>query len=401
MEINNRIKQSAKEADPELIRIRRTLHQYPEIARNEYQTSKIIAEELKKIPGIEVFEGLAEGTGVMGVLRGGKPGKCVVLRADIDALPVEETLDLPFKSKNPGYMHACGHDAHATWILGAARILSSMAEEVPGTVKFIFQPGEERGFGAREMIENDKVLENPKVDCAFAAHAWPTIESGKIGIAQKYAFGSGGGFQIKIIGKGGHGSWPYLAVNPILIASQICTMFPQILSDKVNSVHSRVISVCAIHAGKEGVGNVIPDECTICGTIRGTQEEAMKIMTTEIERIVKYCCELYGAKYECHCGYHMGGVANNPEMVTVVKQSASDIVGAENTYIIEEDNLGGENFAEFSSRVPSTYMFVGIKNEKLSAEPFALHSPKFMLDESVLAKAAGVFAKIVFEVNNK
>lgn len=298
-------------------------------------------------------------------------------------------------------MYACGHDAHATWILGAALILSNMVEDVPGTIKFVFQPGEERGFGAREMIEQDKILENPKVDCAFAAHAWPTIESGKIGIAQKYAFGSGGGFNIKIKGKGGHGSWPYLAVNPILIASQICTMFPQILSDKVNSVHSRVISVCSIHAGKEGVGNVIPDECTICGTIRGTREEAMKIMTTEIEKVVKCCCELHGAQYECNCGYHFGGVANDSKMVNIVQKSASDILGDENAFIIEDDNLGGENFAEFSSRVPSTYMFVGIKNDKLSEEPFALHSPKFMLDENVLAKAAAVFAKIIFDVNEE
>lgn len=145
------------------------------------------------MPQMEVYTGLAGGTGVMGMLRGKLPGKCILLRADIDALPVEETNDLEFRSVHPGCMHACGHDAHASWVLGAAGILSQMQESLPGTVKFVFQPGEEIGRGAKEMLKGDHILENPRVDMAFAAHAWPSVEAGKVAIARRYAFGCPGG----------------------------------------------------------------------------------------------------------------------------------------------------------------------------------------------------------------
>ena len=388
----------ADRLEPELIRIRRELHRCPELARHEYRTSGIIARELRMIPGMEVYDKLAQGTGVMGILRGKRPGRCILLRADIDALPVEEPQGLPFRSEQEGCMHACGHDAHAAWILGAGKILASMREELPGTVKFVFQPGEEKGFGARELILEDKVLENPAVDFAFAAHAWPSIDAGRIGIARNYAFGCPGGFSILVRGKGGHGSWPHLAVNPVTVASHICTMLPQILSDRIDGVQPRVITVCGIHAGVRGVGNIIPDECQIDGTIRAVEPEVARQLKEEIERVVQYCCGLYHAEYTFQCHYG-NNVKNDRGLVQLVQQSAARIVGEENAFVIEEDNLGGENFSEFSSRVPSCYMFVGIRNEAL-ARPFALHSPEFMLDESVLAKAAAVFARIVFAASS-
>ncbi|MCH4110136.1 MAG: amidohydrolase, partial [Eubacterium sp.] len=187
----NEIRRSGEEIEPELIEIRRLLHRHPEASMKEYQTSAIIAEQLETIDGVQVYKGLAGGTGVMGILHGQDEGngKCLLLRADIDALPVEEKNGLPFASENPGFMHACGHDAHAAWVLGAAEILSRLRDQFSGTVKFVFQPGEEAGKGAREMVEQDHILENPKVDMAFAAHAWPSIDAGKIGIARRYAFG--------------------------------------------------------------------------------------------------------------------------------------------------------------------------------------------------------------------
>ncbi len=205
--MREKILEISKEIEPKLIEIRRTLHQHPELALEEFKTAKIVAETLKDIPGIDVFENMSDGTGVVGILKGEKGcGKCIMLRADIDALPIEEQLNVPFKSQNPGCMHACGHDAHAAWLLGAAMILGRLRKEFGGTVKFVFQPGEERGRGARSLIEKDKILENPPVDAVFAAHAWPTVRAGQIGIAAKYAFGCAGVFSIKVTGKGGHGS---------------------------------------------------------------------------------------------------------------------------------------------------------------------------------------------------
>lgn len=395
MNIYDTLSEYGKEIEEQLIAFRRSLHEYPELSMEEHRTAEKIAEALREIEGMEVHTGLAGGTGVMGILKGNLPGKCVILRADIDALPVLEDNDLEFKSKNVGCMHSCGHDGHATWILGSALLLSRLKGEFPGTVKFVFQPGEEIGRGAKEMILDDKILENPKVDMAFAAHAWPSIPSGKIGIARKYAFGCPGSFQVTITGKGGHGSWPHKSVNPIMTACQICTTLPRILAERVNVIDPRVISIGTIHAGT--VGNIIPDECTFSGTVRSTKRETFTKIFDEIENIVKHTCEMDGVQYTFSKRGSVDAVENNAELVNVCCDCAKKVLGEENGYIIEEDNLGGENFSEYSIRVPATYMFVGIQQEGIA--PFDLHSPEYILDESVLVNASKVFAALIFEVN--
>ena len=391
--MREKIKKISKEREAELIQIRRTLHQHPELALQEVETARLLADNLRKLPGITVYEHMAEGTGVVGILKGSKgPGKCVMLRADIDALPIEEQTDTEFKSKNPGKMHACGHDAHATWILGAAMILSQLRDEFCGTVKFVFQPGEECGKGAKALIEKDKILENPKVDAVFAAHAWPTVRAGKIGIAAKYAFGCPGGFTIKIIGKGGHGSWPYECINPITVANQICMALQAVVAEKVDSTEPRVISICSIHAGD--AGNIIPDECVIRGTFRATEMCIMKQVSSEIENVVSGITAMHGAKYEMNVFVAGEAVKNHPDMIVLSKKSAEEILGEDNCYIIDKKHLGGENFAEYSSRVPGCYMFVGIATDRTEGK-FGLHSPVFEIAEEVLAPASAVFANIV------
>lgn len=399
MSIYEKIKQEADKLESYLIQLRRDFHKRPELSMQEFHTAEKIAEELNKIDCMKVYTNLAGGTGVMGVLEGKYPGKCIVLRADIDALPVEEINNLEYKSQNVGCMHACGHDAHTTWVLGSAIVLGKLQREFPGTVKFVFQPGEELGKGAVEMIRDNRILENPKVDMAFAAHVWPSIDAGKIGIARRFAFGCPGGFQIKIKGKGGHGSWPHSAVNPIMIASQICMTLPRIIAERIDETEPRVISIGSIHAGKEGVGNIIPDECVMAGTIRATSPGVMEQLLEEIENVIRSCCKLFGAEYEYKTHHNICGVENNKELISVCKNCTEKILGEEQVFIVEKDNLGGENFSEFSRRVPAVYMYVGIKNKDI-CEPFVLHSPNFVLDESVLKKAVEVFAGIVFEVNN-
>lgn len=400
--LKEEIKQYAGKIEPELIRIRRKLHQFPETARNEVKTCQIIVEELKKIQNLEIFCGLAGGTGVMAVLNGrknpeeGENPKCILLRADIDALPVTEKNDLPFRSTHEGYMHACGHDAHAAWIIGSAMILSHFADSFCGTVKFVFQPGEEQGFGAAELINEDHVLENPTVDYALAAHNWPSIDSGKLGIARRYAFGCPGGFHVTITGKGGHGSWPHKAVNPIMAAAQICTMLPQIVSGRISAIEPAVISIGSIHAGKPGIGNVIPDTCSFSGTIRAVKEEVMEQLKQEIEHVISGCCSLYGTTYMYRCSYKYP-VKNDETLIGPIEAAAKEILGEKQVSILEEDHLGGENFSEFSRRIPSLYLFFGTRNLKI-CEELDLHSPDYMLDESILKDASAVFASAVFKL---
>ena len=392
--INDKIRQIAKETEPELIHIRRELHQYPELGIDLPKTHEIISRELHKIPGLKIREHAAGGYGLIAELKGKKEhGKNVLLRADIDALPLEEKVESTYKSRHDGRMHACGHDGHATWLIGAAKILAQLTDEFGGCIRFAFQPGEEVGLGADTMIEEDKVLEDPKMDMAFAAHGWPSVESGKIGIVRRYAFGCVGDFKVRIIGKKGHASWPEQTIDPIAAANEIYQHIPAILTRTISGTEPKIMSVTYMQAGDVNVRNIIPQDCVFGGTMRAVKREVLEKMKTELEKEIKGICQVYGTSYEADIRIHGGSVKNAPELLDGVKKSAADVLGKKNVYIIEEDNLGGENFAEYSSRVPAVYMFIGIKPEEKEAIP-GLHSPEYQFDDTVLAGAAAAFANI-------
>ena len=242
--LTEQIKEEAEQCREELIQFRRELHQHPELSMEEYKTSHKIAEKLRCLKGMEVITGAAGGTGVIGILKGTKgPGKTVLLRADIDALPIEEKTGLPYASETAGVMHACGHDGHAAWLLGSAMILSKLRSHFPGNVEFVFQPGEENGLGGKKMVEEDHILENPAVDAVFAAHAWPGAAAGELHVAKRCAFGYPGSFEIQVTGRGGHGSWPHECVDPIAVANQIYSGLQQIVSRRLPETAPRVLSV--------------------------------------------------------------------------------------------------------------------------------------------------------------
>ena len=329
------IEKYAKEIEEKLIGIRRKLHENPELSLQEHETAKLIVDELHKIEGMEVYSGLCDGTGVMGILKGGQPGKCILLRGDMDALPIQEETDVEYKSKKPNCMHACGHDAHVTWLLGAAMILGKLQKQMPGTVKFLFQPAEEIGYGAVKMRDKDHVLENPTVDMVFGAHVNHDLEIGTMGIAEKYAYGCAAGFQIDIQGVGGHGSCPRLAINPIMVASQICMMLPQIISSRIDETEPRVISVGSIHAGEVGRGNIIPETCTMNGTIRATNYELIKQMEAEIENVIQHCCNLFHASYSFKTRLGCREVKNDKTLVEICKRSGELIMGEGHVVSIE------------------------------------------------------------------
>lgn len=395
--IINQIKDIASTIEPELIDFRRDLHMHPELSGEEVRTAGRIAAALRNIPGMQVTEHLSIGTGVTGILRGnGGDGKCVMLRADIDALPVEEMTDVPFKSTYPGKMHACGHDAHATWLLGAARILGSMRDCFSGTIKFVFQPAEERIGGAYDYIHKDRILDNPQVDAAFAAHAWPAVEAGRIGIAAEYPFGCAGKFSVTFIGKGGHGSWPYKARNPITAAVQFCQTAPDIVANKLDSVEPRVISVCSIHAGEPGISNIIPDTCLVEGTARATDPAILEKIGIELERAANAISMMHGIDYQAEIKMKGKPVHNDPDLVALVRSCAGEIVGDDRAYIMNKKHLGGEDFSLYSELAPSCYFFAGIAAPEDDETP-DLHSPYFKLHEGVISTVSQTLALSALE----
>ena len=394
--IFGKIRKLAGELGPELTEIRRELHQYPELGLELPKTHEIISRKLHEIPGLQVQEHRAGGSGIVAVMKGGrKEGGTVLLRADIDGLPIEEKGDWGYKSKNPGCMHACGHDGHAAWMIGAAKILSQIRGEWGGCVKFVFQPGEEVGKGADILIGEDRVLEEPSVDMAFAAHGWPSIESGKIGIARRYAFGCVGSFRVKIMGKKGHASWPEQTVDPIAAASEVYQHIPAILARKISGTASKVMSVTYMQAGDPKVRNIIPASCEFGGTMRATKRETLEMMGRELKKEAEAVCAVYGASCEVEAQTHGGAVENAPELLEGVRRAAEQVLGPNQAYVIEEDHLGGENFAEYSARVPSVYLFIGIRPRDQAEVP-GLHSPEYRFDDRALAGAAGTFAAIAY-----
>ena len=397
--LTEKIKALAAQITDELIAFRRDLHMHPELSNEEHYTAARIAEELDKIEGMEVFCGLAGGTGVMGMLKGGKgEGKVVLLRADIDALPIREETGLAFSSQNDGVMHACGHDAHATWLLGSAKILAALKEEICGTVKFVFQPAEEGGGGGVRMVQESKVLENPAVDAVFAAHAWPEIDAGEMHVAH-CAFGHAGGFSIKVTGKGGHGSWPHECIDPIAVAHQIYGGLQQIVSRRLHETAARVLSVCTIQSGPQVKSNIIPDCCTMTGTLRSDREEVIAEMARLVEQISKQIAEANDAIAEVTTRYG-DAVHNTPEAIPFALNAGAKILGADK---VKEDlmpHLGGEDFSEYITRVPGAYVFAGIATPETKGQ-FGLHSNKFVLDEGVLPNMAAVFAQMVVDFFEK
>lgn len=398
------IKEISKEISKELVRLRRSFHKIPELAYEEFKTAKLIENTLSNIPNIKIESNVGSTTGVIGILQGTKKSdgknnkKCVLLRADMDALPVEEGIETSYKSIHPGKMHACGHDAHMTWVLGCAMILSRIRDKFNGTVKFLFQPAEENGTGAKRLIESG-ILEEPYVDYVIGAHCFPKYESGKIIIPAKQAFSGAKSFEIIVKGIGGHGSWPHKCIDPISISVQIYNGLQQIISRKMNSSDSYVLSIGSIHAGPLDKGNIIPDICTMKGTIRHITEEGMEFLMKEIEKTATYICKANDADMEINYSIGVKPVVNDKECVNLLFESIKSMMDEENVEISYENNLGGEDFSFFTNERKGVYFFVGSSSKENLGE-FDLHSSNFCIDESILSQTSAYMSKIVIDLLN-
>lgn len=372
------IKKEIEKLNDELIGLRRDFHMYPELGYQEYRTSKIIQEYLNNC-GIETQ--IVSKTGVVGILKGKKEGKTLMLRADMDALAQKEETEVEYSSREEGKMHACGHDGHMAMLLIAAKILSKHKDQIKGIVKFVFQPNEEEA-GALDMI-NEGVLENPKVDAAFGIHLWSPVESGKIGLVTGPIMAANEEFEITIKGRGGHTSAPHTATDPILAACAVVQGLQSIQTREIDPLLPITIMVGKINGGTGR--NIIPEEVTIGGTIRflfKDEEKEKAILLDKFERVIKGVCLSTGTDYDLKFIPSNPSVNNNPEMVERVRQSVIEALG-DDSYIVPYMCMAGEDFAEFTHRVPSAFYFVGTGNKDKGTD-YPHHHPKFNIDEDTL-----------------
>ena len=382
----------AKLIEPQMIRTRRFLHQHPELAYHEEETSKFVAEKLESL-GIEVTRRVG-GTGVLGVLRGSKKGRVIALRADMDGLPVMEMADVGFRSKVDGVMHACGHDTHIAMLLGAAKLLSESRGELCGTVKFLFQPAEEHGGrgGAMPMIEAG-VMRDPKVDYVFGLHIEAQRRSGVFGVKEGAIAAAPDTFRVKIIGRGGHGSAPHETVDPIYVAAHVILALQGISSRMINPVRPFVITVGAVHSGTKE--NIIPDVATLDGTIRTLDEATRKLAKKKVGDVAKGVCRTFGATAEVEFEKDAYPVTvNDPRATEGAIRVLRRLPGTRVRKV--EAMMGGEDFSRFLQKAPGTFYFLGSRNPSKGCV-YPNHSSKFKVDEDVLKFGAASLAMLAFE----
>jgi len=382
----------AKLIEPQMIRTRRFLHQHPELAYHEEETSKFVAEKLESL-GIEVTRRVG-GTGVLGVLRGSKKGRVIALRADMDGLPVMEMADVGFRSKVDGVMHACGHDTHIAMLLGAAKLLSESRGELCGTVKFLFQPAEEHGGrgGAMPMIEAG-VMRDPKVDYVFGLHIEAQRRSGVFGVKEGAIAAAPDTFRVKIIGRGGHGSAPHETVDPIYVAAHVILALQGISSRMINPVRPFVITVGAVHSGTKE--NIIPDVATLDGTIRTLDEATRKLAKKKVGDVAKGVCRTFGATAEVEFEKDAYPVTvNDPRATEGAIRVLRRLPGTRVKKV--EAMMGGEDFSRFLQKAPGTFYFLGSRNPSKGCV-YPNHSSKFKVDEDVLKFGAASLAMLAFE----
>jgi amidohydrolase len=401
-----RIDAAAARVEPNVISVRRDLHQHPELGNRETRTAKIVAERLRAL-GIEVKENVAH-TGVIGLLRGGKPGKVVALRADMDALPVNEQVDLPFASKvrttyngqEVGVMHACGHDAHVAILLGVAEVLAGMRQDLPGTVKFIFQPAEEGApqgeEGGAALMVKEGALQNPKVDAIFGLHVTSRYVVGEIAYRPGGMMAAVDSFKITVRGKQTHGAYPWLGVDPIVVASQIVLGLQTIPSRQLDaSLAPSIVTVGAIHGGVRN--NIIPDEVEMIGTIRSLDAKMRDEIHTRIRRTAESIATSGGAtaNVTITTGYPI--TYNDPALTEQALPSLQRTATAEKVKLVNAV-LGAEDFSFFQQNVPGLFFWVGTRpTNQTPEEAPSNHSPLFYIDESGLGLGVRALANVAVD----
>jgi amidohydrolase len=362
----------------ELVRYRRHFHSHPELSLVEFATAKFIERELREAGYDEIRTGIG-GTGLLATLRGDRPGPVTLLRADMDALPVEERNEVPYCSQTPGIMHACGHDGHMAMLLTAARALRPCAKEIAGTLVFCFQPGEEGHCGNKLMIE-DGALENPHVDRTFALHLYSGLDVGKVGIRDGPFFASSDRFDIELIGKGGHGAMPQSAVDPVVAAAQFVTLLQTVASREFAATEPVVVTVGSLHAGT--TFNVIPERAVLQGSVRALDATVRAEIPQRMERLLAGLCEAMRLTYAFEYRWVYPPTVNDPAINDVVRAVAREVAGQANVVDPHEIVMWSEDMSFMQELRPGAYFLIGSRGERKGLEP--QHSARFDIDERAL-----------------
>lgn len=395
-EAAQRIEQLSVQVAPSIIQWRRDFHAHPELSKQEVRTAAKVAEHLKAM-GIEDIRTHVAGHGVVALVRGRAASPVVALRADMDALPIAEQTGLPFASQNPGVMHACGHDAHTAMLLGAAQILVQIRQQLPGSVKLIFQPAEEsppigEPGGARQMVK-ENVLADPEVAAIFALHVNPELETGKLGCRAGALLASADHFRITVHGKQSHGAMPWLGVDPIVTAADIVLALQTIASRGIDARKPVVVTVGRFEAGT--AWNIIPAQAVLEGTIRTHDEAVRRRVLEQLDRIARHTALAHGATAEVATTSYGAVTKNDPALVARMKPTLARVAGAANVIEVEPF-MGSEDFAEYAQRKPGMFIFLGVRNEAIGAVHW-LHTPYTKIDEAALPLGARLLAMLAID----
>lgn len=386
MNLLNTIKSLSEKYSQQVVEFRRHLHANPELSYQEFNTVRYVAQQLRSF-GIEPTE--VATTGLLAEIKGRNPSKrTIALRADMDALPIQETNNVPYKSKNLGVMHACGHDVHTSSLLGTAKILNEVRDQFEGTVRFLFQPGEEKNPGGASYMIRDGALTNPQPSGIIGQHVFPLLSVGKIGFREGMYMASADEIYLKVIGKGGHGAAPDLCIDPIVISSHIIIALQQVISRNANPRQPTVLTFGNIIG--QGATNIIPNEVNIAGTFRAMNEEWREAGLQKIKKMAESIAEGMGGKCEVDISRGYPYLENNLELTRRIKSAAIDYVGQENVVDIDI-TLASEDFAYYSQIIPASFYRLGTRNEAKGITSY-VHTPTFDIDEEALKIGPGLMA---------
>lgn len=381
------IRPAIQALQPQLVQWRRTLHQRPELGFREVETAARVAELLRQW-GYQPQTGIAQ-TGVVAVISGSRPGPVMGLRADMDALPIQELNTVPYRSQIDGVMHACGHDGHTAILLGVAHYLAHQREHLRGTVKLIFQPAEEGPGGAKPMIEAG-VLENPRVEAMFGLHLWNDLPAGSVGVRSGPLMAASDFFRCQIQGRGGHGAKPQQTVDALVVAAQVVVALQSVVARQISPLEPAVVTVGEFHSGH--ARNVIADQATLGGTVRYFNPDLAKVIPQKLESIIQGICHAYGATYRWDYEYLYPPLVNDPAMTELVRTVAQQVVEPGLGVLPDCQTLGGEDMSFFLQEVPGCYFFLGSANPSKGLD-FPHHHPRFDFDEAVLSLGVELFIR--------
>lgn len=375
---------------PKLVDFRRDLHAHPEIGYHEFRTAEQVATRLRALPGMQVRTGVAE-TGIVATLGADKPGPCLAFRADMDALPMDDKSGKSYASTIPGMSHACGHDGHVACLVGAATMMAAFPEKLVGPVRFIFQPAEEGGAGAKRMIEGG-ALEDPRPVAIFALHGWPHLAVGQIGLRDGATMASTDAINITVHGRGTHAAYPHQGIDPIVAASQIVIMLQSVVTRMSDPTEPVVLTIGSFHAGT--ARNVIPDSASLEGTLRTLSAKQRAALKPAIRQVVEQAAVALGARAEIEIVEGYPVTVNDSKLKDFVFRTATEAFGAELVVDAIPVSMGGEDFAFYQQEIPGYFIRLGIASAQALAKVVPLHHSTFDFNDDALAPGVTLFCAI-------